>query len=78
MTGGSYLPLGDLETAGGIDPDAHSVQWMGTPSVKGPKWAKLPLLTVGMLGTQVVWSIEMGYGAYCLWHEDHRRRVARG
>lgn len=60
--GGSFLPLpSDLENAGG-DPDSHAVQWVGTPGVKGPTWARLPLLTVGMLGTQVVWSVEMGYG----------------
>lgn len=59
MTGGAYLPPSDvdLERSAG-----HSVQWVGTPSVKGPDWAKLPLLTVGMLGTQVVWSVEMSYG----------------
>jgi len=61
MTGGGHIPVSyeddyDLERAG------HSVQWVGTPGVKGPSWARLPLLTVGMLGTQVVWSIEMGYG----------------
>jgi solute carrier family 45 protein 1/2/4 len=63
MTGGAYMPPteydDDLERASG-----HSVQWVGTPGVKGPSWARLPLLTVGMLGTQVVWSIEMGYGEY--------------
>ena len=40
------------------------MQWLGTPGVKGPKWAKIPLLTIGMLGIQCVWSIEMGYGEY--------------
>lgn len=48
----------------GLNSGSHAVQWVGTPGVKGPPWAKLPLLTVGVLGTQVVWSIEMGYGEY--------------
>lgn len=66
MVGGSYLPpagADDYELGFDSD-DAHAVQWVGTPGVKGPKWGRLPLLTVGVLGTQVVWSIEMGYGAY--------------
>jgi solute carrier family 45 protein 1/2/4 len=67
MTGGAFFPtsqaaddyeLDELGQAG----EGHSVQWIGTPGVKGPKWGKLPLLTVGMLGIQCVWSIEMGYG----------------
>jgi solute carrier family 45 protein 1/2/4 len=45
-----------------VEHNGPSVQWVGTPGVKGPRWARLPLLTVGMLGTQVVWSVEMGYG----------------
>lgn len=75
MTGGSFMPIRgvdeyELSTYDdnpelGHNSDAHSVQWVGTPAVKGPSWAKLPLLTVGVLGTQVVWSIEMGYGGYC-------------
>lgn len=38
------------------------LEWAGTARVKGPPWSKLPLLTVGMLGLQIVWSVEMGYG----------------
>ncbi|OCF57727.1 solute carrier family 45, member 1/2/4 [Kwoniella mangroviensis CBS 10435] len=66
MTGGAFFaPSGadeeyDLDEQGN---ERHSVQWIGTAQVKGPKWAKLPLLTVGMLGIQCVWSIEMGYAS---------------
>ncbi|BEJ17284.1 hypothetical protein CspHIS471_0606850 [Cutaneotrichosporon sp. HIS471] len=66
MTGGSFLPLpADEYDINSYDAElgAHSVQWVGTPGVKGPAWARLPLLTVGVLGTQVVWSIEMGYAS---------------
>lgn len=38
------------------------LEWAGSAGVKGPSWARLPLLTVGMLGLQIVWSVEMGYG----------------
>lgn len=64
MTGGGAFVTAPREEydLGNTD---HSVQWVGTPGVKGPPWARLPLLTVGMLGTQVVWSVEMGYGAFC-------------
>lgn len=39
-------------------------RWTGFAGVRGPKWAKLPLLTVGGLGMQVLWSVEMGYGEH--------------
>ncbi|WVQ72695.1 hypothetical protein IAR50_002255 [Cryptococcus sp. DSM 104548] len=58
MTGSAFFPA-DTERA----EDAHAVQWVGTAGVKGPQWARLPLLTVGMLGIQCVWSIEMGYAS---------------
>jgi solute carrier family 45 protein 1/2/4 len=54
MTGGAFFPSGggeEYDLGGGGH--GHAVQWVGTPSVKGPKWAKMPLLTVGMLGIQV-------------------------
>ncbi|CAK9784376.1 hypothetical protein CC85DRAFT_288519 [Cutaneotrichosporon oleaginosum] len=64
---GSFMPVpgADEYELSSYDAElgAHSVQWVGTPGVKGPAWAKLPLLTVGVLGTQVVWSIEMGYAS---------------
>lgn len=54
--GGAFLPSRgeEYDLGGGSGPNGgHAVQWVGTPSVKGPKWAKLPLLTIGMLGIQV-------------------------
>ena len=63
MAGGGFFVAGaggDEEQDGASH--GHAVQWVGTAGVKGPKWGKLPLLTIGMLGIQCVWSIEMGYG----------------
>jgi hypothetical protein len=57
MTGGFGLPL-DTERALSDD-----VRWTGVAAVKGPSWARMSLLTVTMLGLQIVWSVEMGYGA---------------
>lgn len=46
-----------------VGPDgAYAVQWVGKAGVRGPRWARMPLLTAGMLGIQLVWSVEMGYG----------------
>ena len=49
------MPTGGGEEYDLDNPSASSraVQWMGSPGVKGPKWGKMPLLTVGMLGIQV-------------------------
>lgn len=52
--GGSFLPSrGEEYDLGGGNNGGHAVQWVGTPNVKGPQWAKMPLLTIGMLGIQV-------------------------
>jgi solute carrier family 45 protein 1/2/4 len=64
--GGAFVTAPREEYDLGASASDHSVQWVGTPGVKGPPWARLPLLTVGMLGTQVVWSVEMGYGMLSL------------
>jgi len=60
MTGGAFIPTGgatdeeyELDEQGGGSPERHAVQWVGKAGVKGPKFAKFPLLTVGMLGIQV-------------------------
>ena len=44
----------------------YGARWAGFAGVRGPKWAKFPLLTVGCLGMQVLWSVEMGYGGHFL------------
>jgi hypothetical protein len=34
-----------------------------TPAyIRGATYLQLPLLTLGSLGTQIVWSVEMAYG----------------
>ena len=52
-----FLPTGpedfELDELGQPSAPDHAIQWVGKPGVKGPKWARLPLLTVGMLGIQV-------------------------
>ncbi|KAF8604825.1 hypothetical protein BDV93DRAFT_471300 [Ceratobasidium sp. AG-I] len=57
MTGSFALPIGDPngELKGSV--------WAGRARVRGPRWAQLPLLTVGMLGLQIVWSVEMAYAS---------------
>ncbi|EJD36554.1 hypothetical protein AURDEDRAFT_174423 [Auricularia subglabra TFB-10046 SS5] len=52
MTGGGFLSVGD---------DSHddAQQWRGIARVLGPNWAKMPLSTIGLIGLQIVWSVEM-------------------
>ena len=59
MTGFSALPVAE---EGGEDYE-DSTRWAGVPRILGPKWAQLPILTVGLLGVQLFWSVEMSYGA---------------
>ncbi|KAG8957705.1 hypothetical protein FRC03_009893 [Tulasnella sp. 419] len=53
MTGFSGPPTGS--SSGGT--------LTGVSRIKGPRWAKMPLVTVGMLGLQIVWSVEMSYAS---------------
>ena len=55
MTGPSFVQLDS-----GHDVDTASLE--DTP-ILGPKWIKLPALTVGFIGLQALWSVEMSYGA---------------
>ena len=56
MTGFSSLPISE-------DPAGNSnAQWAGVSKILGPRWSQLPALTVGLIGVQVVWSVEMSYG----------------
>lgn len=55
MTGGFSLPLAE---------QGHSSQkFQGSARILGPKWFHLPTLTIGMLGVQIFWSVEMGYAS---------------
>ena len=55
MTGSSFLPLDS-----GHDTGTASLE--DTPII-GPRWTKLPALTLGFIGLQALWSVEMSYGA---------------
>jgi solute carrier family 45, member 1/2/4 len=57
MTGFAALPI--AESGGSQDNDTHLV---GTSKVLGPAWLQLPAITVGLLGVQMLWSVEMSYG----------------
>ncbi len=56
MTGFSALPVADEAAS------ESSAQWAGVAKVLGPPWARFPTITVGLVGVQVTWSIEMAYG----------------
>ncbi|OCH90826.1 MFS general substrate transporter [Obba rivulosa] len=56
MTGFSALPLAE---DGGEHDSTHLA---GVAKIIGPKWSRLPAITIGLLGVQVLWSIEMSYG----------------
>lgn len=55
MTGFGGLPVAETND--------EAAQWAGTARILGPKWFQLPALTVGLLGVQVLWSVEMSQGA---------------
>ena len=55
MTGSSFIPLDS-------DHDTGTASLEDTP-ILGPKWIKLPALTIGFIGLQALWSVEMSYGA---------------
>jgi solute carrier family 45 protein 1/2/4 len=60
MTGFSSLPLAE---------DGHrdqQQQFRGVARILGPRWAQLPAITIGLLGVQIFWSVEMSYGALLL------------
>ncbi|KAH8102283.1 MFS general substrate transporter [Cristinia sonorae] len=56
MTGFAALPIAE---DGGEQDESHLA---GEAKILGPKWLQLPALTVGLLGVQVLWSVEMSYG----------------
>jgi hypothetical protein len=53
---GFGAPLADES---GADPRAR---WAGVARILGPSWAQLPVLTFGLFGVQLMWSVEMSYG----------------
>ena len=58
MTGGfAALPL--AEDGGDHNDGTHLA---GHSKIRGPKWAQLPALSIGLLGVQMLWSVEMSYG----------------
>ena len=58
MTGGfAALPLAE---DGGEQP-----RLAGVSKILGPRLLQYPALTIGLLGVQVLWSVEMSYGAQC-------------
>lgn len=56
MTGFASIPLAE---DGEQDNNSHLA---GVAKILGPRWLQLPTLTIGLLGVQVFWSIEMSYG----------------
>ena len=56
MTGFAAVPFADEAQ------DDHDRRWAGVGRVVGPTWTHLPSLTVGLLGVQMLWSVEMSYG----------------
>ncbi|KAI0640369.1 hypothetical protein C8Q79DRAFT_921838 [Trametes meyenii] len=54
MTGFSAIPLAE-------DGGDHGAQLAGIARILGPRWAQLPAITIGLLGVQVFWSVEMSY-----------------
>ena len=59
MTGFAALPV--AEDGGEHNADVHLV---GVSKIKGPRWLQLPMITIGLLGVQVLWSVEMSYGEF--------------
>lgn len=59
MTGLSPLPVPCEE-----DNDDHARRFKGVARILGPSWAHLPTVTIGLLGVQIFWSVEMSYGLY--------------
>ena len=40
----------------------HHRNFKGISRILGPKWAQFPTITAGLLGVQILWSVEMTYG----------------
>lgn len=57
MTGFSASPFAE-------DSLNDESRWIGRAKILGPPLTRLPTLTVGLLGVQVLWSVEMSYGEW--------------
>ncbi|KAF5324984.1 hypothetical protein D9619_009553 [Psilocybe cf. subviscida] len=58
MTGFSSLPLAPEEGH-----DGQRQTFKGVSRIVGPPWAHLPTVTIGLLGVQMFWSVEMSYAS---------------
>jgi solute carrier family 45, member 1/2/4 len=58
MTGFSSLQLEQQ------DSPSTTAASLSDTRLLGPRWLKLPLLTLGFLGVQVLWSVELSYGLF--------------
>ncbi|KAG2033329.1 major facilitator superfamily domain-containing protein [Suillus americanus] len=56
MTGFSALPFAEDSLNDGS-------RWIGKARILGPPLTRVPTLTVGLLGVQVLWSVEMSYAS---------------
>jgi solute carrier family 45, member 1/2/4 len=54
MTGFS-LPIAEHSTS--------LKRFRGSPRILGPSWSQFPTLTIGLLGVQIFWTVEMGYAS---------------
>ncbi|KAG5653717.1 hypothetical protein H0H81_011122 [Sphagnurus paluster] len=54
MTG--FAPLSTNGTS-------RTQKFAGKAFIVGPQWTHLPTLTIGLLGVQIFWSVEMGYAS---------------
>jgi solute carrier family 45, member 1/2/4 len=55
MTGVPSLPLSENS----ISPK----KFRGSPRILGPSWSSFPTITIGLLGVQIFWAVEMGYAS---------------
>ncbi|KAF5384381.1 hypothetical protein D9615_003131 [Tricholomella constricta] len=46
-----------------VDASSRAQKFSGKAYIVGPKWTHLPTLTIGLLGVQIFWSVEMGYAS---------------
>ncbi|KAJ6476131.1 hypothetical protein C8R45DRAFT_1158586, partial [Mycena sanguinolenta] len=57
------MVAGFLPSLGPASSSADASRWSGTARVVGPAWTHLPVLTIGLLGVRVFWSVGMSYAS---------------